>query len=86
MESLIFAPTSENPSEPKPKNRCNPEVPGNDGLVSTDQPSENQIPPYVETPAEGLEHLLGSKWTSTKDSHPPGKPDQCALRLDKKRL
>ena len=63
-----FAPTPENPSEPKPEEPVQPEVPGNDGLVSTDQPSENQIPPYVETPAEGLEQSsMGSKWTSTKD-------------------
>ena len=79
-----FAPTPENPAEPKPDVPVQPEVPGNDGLVTTDQPSENQIPPYVETPAEGLEHL---PWAPNgrvpKLVYPPGKPGSAALRNDK---
>ena len=79
-----FAPTPENPAEPKPEVPVQPEVPGNDGLVTTDQPSENQIPPYVETPAEGLEHL---PWAPNgrvpKLVYPPGKPGSAALRNDK---
>jgi len=79
-----FAPTPENPAEPKPDVPVQPEAPGNDGLVTTDQPSENQIPPYVETPAEGLEHL---PWAPNgrvpKLVYPPGKPGSAALRNDK---
>ena len=79
-----FAPTPENPAEPKPDVPVQPEVPGNDGLVTIDQPSENQIPPYVETPAEGLEHL---PWAPNgrvpKLVYPPGKPGSAALRNDK---
>ena len=79
-----FTPTPENPAEPKPEVPVQPEVPGNDGLVTTDQPSENQIPPYVETPAEGLEHL---PWAPNgrvpKLVYPPGKPGSAALRSDK---
>lgn len=79
-----FTPTPENPAEPKPEVPVQPEVPGNDGLVTTDQPSENQIPPYVETPAEGLEHL---PWAPNgrvpKLVYPPGKPGSAALRGDK---
>ena len=77
-------PTPENPAEPKPEVPVQPEVPGNDGLVTTDQPSENQIPPYVEIPAEGLEHL---PWAPNgrvpKLVYPPGKPGSAALRSDK---
>jgi len=79
-----FTPTPENPAEPKPEVPVQPEVPGNDGLVTTDQPSENQIPPYVEKPAEGLEHL---PWAPNgrvpKLVYPPGKPGSAALRSDK---
>ena len=79
-----FTPTPENPAEPKPEVPVQPEVPGNDGLVTTDQPSENQIPPYVEIPAEGLEHL---PWAPNgrvpKLVYPPGKPGSAALRSDK---
>ena len=79
-----FTPTPENPAEPKPEVPVQPEVPGNDGLVTTDQPSENQIPPYVEAPAEGLEHL---PWAPNgrvpKLVYPPGKPGSAALRNDK---
>ncbi|MFQ7256126.1 MAG: CAP domain-containing protein, partial [Streptococcus sp.] len=79
-----FTPTPENPAEPKPEVPVQPEVPGNDGLVTTDQPSENQIPPYVEIPAEGLEHL---PWAPNgrvpKLVYPPGKPGSAALRNDK---
>ena len=38
-----FAPTPENQAKPKPAVKLQPEVPGNDGLVSTDQPSEFSI-------------------------------------------
>ena len=79
-----FTPTPENPADPKPEVPVQPEVPGNDGLVTTDQPSENQIPPYVEAPAEGLEHL---PWAPNgrvpKLVYPPGKPGSAALRNDK---
>ena len=79
-----FTPTPENPAEPKPEVPVQPELPGNDGLVTTDQPSENQIPPYVEAPAEGLEHL---PWAPNgrvpKLVYPPGKPGSAALRNDK---
>ena len=79
-----FTPTPENPAELKPEVPVQPEVPGNDGLVTTDQPSENQIPPYVEIPAEGLEHL---PWAPNgrvpKLVYPPGKPGSAALRSDK---
>lgn len=74
-----------NPSEPSiPEEPVQPEVPGNDGLVSSDQPSENQIPPYVETPAEGLEHLpWAPNGRAPKVVYPPGKPGSAALRRDK---
>ena len=79
-----ITPTPENPAELKPEVPVQPEVPGNDGLVTTDQPSENQIPPYVEIPAEGLEHL---PWAPNgrvpKLVYPPGKPGSAALRSDK---
>ena len=79
-----FTPTPENPAELKPEVPVQPEVPGNDGLVTTDQPSENQIPSYVEIPAEGLEHL---PWAPNgrvpKLVYPPGKPGSAALRSDK---
>ena len=79
-----FEPSPENPSEPTPEEPVQPEVPGNDGLVTTDEPSENQIPPYVETPAEGLEHLpWAPNGRAPKLVYPPGKPGSAALRGDK---
>ncbi len=68
------------PFAPKPGNSTGPETPA---LVTTDEPSENQIPPYVEKPAPGLEHLLwapnGSK---PKLVIPPGKPGDKVLEND----
>ena len=79
-----FEPSPENPSEPTPEEPVQPEVPGNEGLVTTDEPSENQIPPYVETPAEGLEHLpWAPNGRAPKLVYPPGKPGSEALRRDK---
>ena len=73
------------PFTPKPDNSINPSVPETPGLVTTDEPSENQIPPYVEKPAPGLEHLLwapdGSK---PKLVIPPGKPGDKILEDDPK--
>lgn len=46
------------PFTPKPDNSTNPSGSETPGLITTDEPSENQIPPYVEKPAPGLEHLL----------------------------
>lgn len=70
------------PFAPKPGNSTGSETPG---LVTTDEPSENQIPPYVEKPAPGLEHLLwapnGSK---PKLVIPPGKPGDKVLEGDPK--
>lgn len=71
------------PFAPKPDNSTNPSVPETPGLITTDEPSENQIPPYVEKPAPGLEHLLwapnGSK---PKLIIPPGKPGDKILEGD----
>ena len=71
------------PFAPKPDNSTNPSVPETPGLITTDEPSENQIPPYVEKPAPGLEHLLwapnGSK---PKLVIPPGKPGDKILEGD----
>ncbi|KXT88139.1 CAP domain-containing protein [Streptococcus oralis] len=77
-------PKPDNPTEdPKPDNPTNPSVPETPGLTTTDEPSENQIPPYVEKPAAGLEHLLwapdGSK---PKLAFPPGKPGDKVLEND----
>ena len=70
---------------PKPDDSTNPSVPETPGLITTDEPSENQIPPYVEKPAPGLEHLLwapnGSK---PKLVIPPGKPGDKILEGDPK--
>ncbi|KXT79679.1 Choline binding protein A [Streptococcus oralis] len=60
-----------------------PAIPGNSGLVTTDEPSENQIPPYVEKPAEGLEHLEWAPNGQTpKIIYPSGKPGDAALEAD----
>ena len=71
------------PFAPKPDNSTNPSVPETPGLITTDEPSENQIPPYVEKPAPGLEHLLwapnGSK---PKLVIPPGRPGDKILEGD----
>lgn len=71
------------PFAPKPDNSTNPSGPETPGLITTDEPSENQIPPYVEKPAPGLEHLLwapnGSK---PKLVIPPGKPGDKILEGD----
>lgn len=71
------------PFAPKPDNSTNPSGPETPGLTTTDEPSENQIPPYVEKPAPGLEHLLwapnGSK---PKLIIPPGKPGDKILEGD----
>ena len=73
------------PFTPKPDNSTNPSGPETPGLTTTDEPSENQIPPYVEKPAPGLEHLLwapnGSK---PKLVIPPGKPGDKILEDDPK--
>ena len=73
------------PFAPKPDNSTNPSGPEAPGLTTTDEPSENQIPPYVEKPAPGLEHLLwapnGSK---PKLVIPPGKPGDKILEGDPK--
>ena len=73
------------PFTPKPDNSTNPSGPETPGLITTDEPSENQIPPYVEKPAPGLEHLLwapdGSK---PKLVIPPGKPGDKILEGDPK--
>lgn len=73
------------PFTPKPDNSTNPSGPEAPGLTTTDEPSENQIPPYVEKPAPGLEHLLwapdGSK---PKLVIPPGKPGDKILEDDPK--
>lgn len=73
------------PFTPKPDNSTNPSGSETPGLITTDEPSENQIPPYVEKPAPGLEHLLwapdGSK---PKLVIPPGKPGDKILEGDPK--
>ena len=78
-------PKPEQPSEePKPAQPNQPSTPGNSGLVTTDEPSENQIPAYVEKPAEGLEHLPWAPNGQTpKLVYPPGKPGSAALQKDK---
>ena len=53
-------------------------------MVTTDEPSENQIPDYVEKPAEGLEHLAWAPNGHTpKLVYPPGKPGDAVLKNDK---
>lgn len=78
-------PKPEQPTEePKPAQPNQPSTPGNSGLVTTDEPSENQIPAYVEKPAEGLEHLPWAPNGQTpKLVYPPGKPGSAALQKDK---
>ena len=79
-----FAPKPEQPAEPKPETPTRPAVPETPGLVTTDKPSEDQIPPYVEKPAEGLEHLAWAPNGQTpKLVYPPGKPGDKALKNDK---
>ena len=80
-----FNPKPAQPAEdPKPAQPEQPAVPGNSGLVTTDEPSENQIPAYVEKPAEGLEHLAWAPNGQTpKLVYPPGKPGDKALKNDK---
>jgi len=80
-----FNPKPAQPAEdPKPAQPEQPATPGNSGLVTTDEPSENQIPDYVEKPAEGLEHLAWAPNGQTpKLVYPPGKPGDKALKNDK---
>lgn len=76
--------TPPQPETPKPAQPNQPSTPGNPGLVTTDEPSENQIPAYVEKPAEGLEHLPWAPNGQTpKLVYPPGKPGSAALQKDK---
>lgn len=78
-------PKPEQPSEElKPAQSNQPSTPGNSGLVTTDEPSENQIPAYVEKPAEGLEHLSWAPNGQTpKLVYPLGKPGSAVLQKDK---
>ena len=79
-----FKPSTETPAEPKPETPATPAVPTTPGLVTTDESSENQIPDYVEKPAEGLEHLAWAPNGQTpKLVYPPGKPGDKALKNDK---
>ena len=72
------------PTEPKPGQPTTPAIPATPGLVTTDEPSENQIPAYVEKPAEGLEHLAWAPNGQTpKLVYPPGKPGDAVLKNDK---
>ena len=78
-----FAPKPEQPAEPKPETPTRPAVPETPGLVTTDKPSEDQIPPYVEKPAEGLEHLTWApNGRAPKIIYPTGKPGDKALESD----
>ena len=78
-----FAPKPEQPAEPKPETPTRPAVPETPGLVTTDKPSEDQIPPYVEKPAEGLEHLAwGPNNRAPKIVYPTGVPGDAALEND----
>lgn len=71
------------PFAPKPDNSTNPSGPETPGLTTTDEPSENQIPPYVEKPAPGLEHLLWApNGNQPKLVIPPGKPGDKILDGD----
>ena len=79
-----FKPSTETPAEPKPETPATPAIPITPGLVTTDEPSENQIPDYVEKPAEGLEHLAWAPNGQTpKLVYPPGKPGDTVLKNDK---
>ena len=79
-----FKPSTETPVEPKPETPATPAIPTTPGLVTTDEPSENQIPDYVEKPAEGLEHLAWAPNGHTpKLVYPPGKPGDAVLKNDK---
>ena len=79
-----FKPSTETPAEPKPETPVTPAIPTTPGLVTTDEPSENQIPDYVEKPAEGLEHLAWAPNGQTpKLVYPPGKPGDAILKNDK---
>ena len=79
-----FKPSTETPAEPKPETPVTPAIPTTPGLVTTDEPSENQIPDYVEKPAEGLEHLAWAPNGQTpKLVYPPGKPGDAVLKNDK---
>ena len=72
------------PTEPQPAQPATPAIPTTPGLVTTDEPSENQIPDYVEKPAEGLEHLAWAPNGHTpKLVYPPGKPGDAVLKNDK---
>lgn len=78
-----FAPKPEQPAEPKPETPTRPAIPETPGLVTTDKPSEDQIPPYVEKPAEGLEHLAWApNGRAPKIIYPTGKPGDKALESD----
>ncbi|KXU07667.1 CAP domain-containing protein [Streptococcus oralis] len=79
-----FEPKPEQPSEqPKPETPTTPAIPETPGLVTTDEPSENQIPSYVEKPTEGLQHLeWGPNGQTPKLIYPPGKPGDRALTND----
>lgn len=71
------------PFAPKPDNSTNPSDSETPGLVTTDEPSENQNPPYVEKPAPGLEHLLWApNGNQPKLVIPPGKPGDKILEGD----
>ena len=79
-----FKPSTETPAEPKPETPATPAIPTTPGLVTTDETSENQIPDYVEKPAEGLEHLAWAPNGQTpKLVYPPGKPGDAVLKNDK---
>ena len=79
-----FKPSTATPAEPKPETPATPAIPTTPGLVTTDEPSENQIPDYVEKPAEGLEHLAWAPNGQTpKLVYPPGKPGDAVLKNDK---
>ena len=60
-----FAPTPENPAEPKPEVPVQPEVPGNDGLVTTDQPSEIKFHHTLRHQQKVGTPSLGAKWSCT---------------------
>ncbi|WP_049537783.1 CAP domain-containing protein [Streptococcus pseudopneumoniae] len=71
------------PAESKPEQPATPATPTTPGLVTTDEPSENQIPDYVEKPAEGLEHLAWAPNGQTpKLVYPPGKLGDAVLKND----
>ena len=75
---------AEDPKPAQPEQPATPAVPTTPGLVTTDESSENQIPDYVEKPAEGLEHLAWAPNGQTpKLVYPPGKPGDKALKNDK---